>query len=261
VAALLLAQNPALSAGQVRSRLTSYAVNIGPATSFGAGLVNAYNSLTQTFGPPTQLYARLYDAATGAIVQTAPAQAGGGYAFTGLSDGQYYVYAGTDESGDQQIGIPGRLWGAFGGSAVPTPVTVAGAGTYPASYSVGFPSELEPNNTIGTANTLVVGGSMYGSISSPSTDLDAYRVKIPQAGTYTFETSGWNGACGFALEENTVLALYDSTGTTLTSNDDIDAAHYNYCSRITAVLNAGTYYIGVAGYYGRRYRLQARAGT
>lgn len=260
VAALLLAQNPSLSAGQLRSRLTSYAVNIGPATSFGAGLVNAYNSLTQTFGPPTQLYARLYDAATGAILQTAAAQAGGGYAFTGLGDGQYYVYAGTDESGDQQIGVPGRLWGAFGGSAVPTPVAVAGAGTYPASYSIGLPSELEPNNTTGTANALAVGGSMYGSIS-PSTDLDAYRVQIPQAGTYTFETSGWNGACGFALEENTTMALYDSTGATLTSNDDIDAAHYNYCSRITAALNAGTYYVGIAGYYGRRYRLQARIGT
>ena len=261
VAALVLAQDPALTAAQLRSRLTSYAVNIGSSTSFGAGLVNAYNSLTQTFGPPTQLYARLYDAATGAIVQTTPTQAGGGYTFTGLSDGQYYAYAGTDESGDQQIGVPGRLWGAFGGSAVPTPITVAGAGTYPASYPVGLPSELEPNNTTGTANTLVVGGSISGSISNPSTDLDAYRVKIPQAGTYTFETSGWNGACGFALEENTVMSLYASTGATLASNDDIDPARYNYCSRITASLSPGTYYVGIAGYYGRRYRLQARAGT
>lgn len=261
VAALVLAQDPGLSAGQLRSRLTSYAVNIGSATSFGAGLVNAYNSLTQTFGPPTQLYARLYDATTGAIVATAPAQAGGGYAFAGLGDGQYYVYAGTDESGDQAIGLPGRLWGAFGGSAAPTPVTVAGAGTYPASYAVGLPSELEPNNTTGMANTLVVGGSIAGAISDPSSDLDAFRVKIPQSGTYTFETSGWNGACGFALEENTVMALYDAAGAPLASNDDIDAAHYNYCSRITATLAPGTYYVGISGYYGRRYRLQARAGT
>jgi subtilisin family serine protease len=260
VAALLLAQNPSLTAGQLRSRLTGYAVNIGPASSFGAGLVNAYNSLTQTFGPPTQLYARLYNATTGAIVQTVPAQGGGAYAFTGLSDGQYDVYAGTDESGDQQLGIPGRLWGAYGGSAVPTSVTVAGAAAYPASFSIGLPSELEPNATIGTANALAVGGSIYGSISNPSTDLDAYRVKIPQAGSYTFETSGWIGACGFALEENTVMTLYDSTGIVLTSNDDIDAAHFNYCSRITAALNAGTYYIGITGYFGRRYRLQARAG-
>ncbi len=260
VAALVLAQNSSLTAAQLRSRLTSYAVNIGSATSFGAGLVNAYNSLTQTFGPPTQLYARLYNATTGAIVQTVPVQAGGGYSFMGLGDGQYYVYAGTDESGDQQIGVPGRLWGAFGGSAVPAPVTVAGAGIYPASYSIGFPTELEPNNTTGTANTLVVGGSMSGSISAAS-DLDAYRVEIPQAGTYTFETSGWIGACGFALEENTVMALYDSTGAMLVSNDDIDAPHYNYCSRITTTLNAGTYFVGITGYYGRRYRLQARAGT
>jgi hypothetical protein len=76
---------------------------------------------------------------------------------------QYDVYAGTDESGDQQLGIPGRLWGAFGGSPVPTPVTVAGAATYPASFSIGFPTELEPNNTTGTANVLMVGGSMMGT--------------------------------------------------------------------------------------------------
>ena len=244
-----------------RRRTIGSCLAAGAGAFFGAGLVNAYNSLTQSFGPPTQLYARLYDAATGAIMQTALAQAGGAYAFTGLSDAQYDVYAGTDESGDQQLGIPGRLWGAFGGSAVPTPVTVAGAATYPASFSIGFPSELEPNSTTGTANALVVGGSMFGSISNASTDLDAYRVKIPQPGTYTFETSGWIGACGFALEENTVMALYDSTGTVLTSNDDIDAAHFNYCSRITAVLNAGTYYVGITGYFGRRYRLRARAGT
>ena len=102
---------------------------------------------------------------------------------------------------------------------------------------------------------------MSGSISSAASDLDAYRVEIPQAGTYTFETSGWFGACGFALEENTVMALYDSTGAMLVSNDDIDAPRYNYCSRITTALNAGTYFIGITGYYGRRYRLQARAGT
>jgi hypothetical protein len=140
---------------------------------------------------------------------------------------------------------------------------VAGAGIYPASFSIGLPTERDPHNTLASANVLMIGAYMYGQIINPSTSVpdDVYRVVIPQTGTYTFETSGWVGACGFALEENTIIGLYDSNGALLTSNDDIDATHYNYCSRVTAVLNPGTYYVGVAGYYGRRYRLQARSGT
>jgi len=65
VAGLLLAQTPSLNAGALRTRLTDYAV--GPATLYGAGLVNAYNSLTQSHGPPTQLFALLYSATTGAL--------------------------------------------------------------------------------------------------------------------------------------------------------------------------------------------------
>jgi subtilisin family serine protease len=263
VAALVLAQTPSLTASQLRSRLTSYAVNIGPSLQYGAGLVNAYNSLTQSLGPPAQLYAQLYNQANGAIVQTVQTQAGGAYTFTGLPDGTYSVYGGTDESADRLIGVPGRRWGAFGGSALPSGVAVAGAGNYPASFSIGFPVEADPNNTIATANVLMVGGYMEGKIVNPSPSVpdDIYRVVIPQAGTYTFETSGWVGACGFALEENTILGLYGASGTLITTNDDIDAVHYNFCSRITASLTAGTYYLGVAGYYGRRYRVQARSGS
>jgi hypothetical protein len=243
-------------------------VNIGSANLYGAGLVNAYNSLTQTFGPPGALYVRLYNATTGAIVQTVAAQAGGAYAFTGLVDGMYDVYAGADEGGDQQVGVPdvgyyARRWGALGGSALPTSVTVTGAGTYPASFSIGLPTEHDPNNTIPSANVLMIGGYTYGAVINPSPSIpdDVYRVVIPQAGTYTFETSGWIGACGFALEENTNLGLYDANGSLITQNDDIDTVHYNYCSRITTTLNPGTYYVGVAGYYGRQYRLQARSGS
>jgi len=268
VAALVLGANPSLTAAQLRSRLTTYAVNIGSSNLYGAGLVNAYNSLTQSSGPSGQLYVRLYNATTGAIVQTVAAQAGGSYAFTGLGDGMYDVYAGTDETGDQQIGVPdvgfyARPWGAFGGSALPTSVSVNGAGTYPASFSIGLPKEHDPNNTIPNANVLLIGSYIHGAIINPSTSVpdDVYRVIIAQSGTYTFETSGWIGACGFALEENTILGLYDANGTLLTQNDDIDGMHYNYCSRITTTLNPGTYYVGVAGYYGRRYRLQARSGS
>jgi serine protease len=258
VAALLLAQTPSLTAAGLRTRLMSFAV--GPATAYGAGLVNAYNSLTQTLGPPTQLYARLYSATTGAILQTVPVQASGAFAFTGVADGTYHVYGGADEAGDKQLGIPGRRWGAFGGTGAPTAVTAFGPGPFPASFSIGFPSALVPNHTIASATTLVIGGYVQGSIVNPTT-IDVYRVAIPAAGSYTFETSGWVADCGFALEDATSIGVYDASGTLITSIGSIDQAHFNYCSRLTATFPRGTFYVGVAGAFGGRYRLQARAGS
>src|SRR5205823_1188332 len=106
VAALLLAQTPSLTASELRSRLTSYAV--GPATQYGVGLVNAYNSLTQRHGPPTQVYALLYSGVTEEFLQRVAAQPDGSFAFNSVEDGRYLVYGATDESSDQQLGVPGR---------------------------------------------------------------------------------------------------------------------------------------------------------
>ena len=260
VAALVLARSPGLTAAALRSRLTSYAV--GPATLYGAGLLDAYNSLTERHGPSTQLYARLYSATTGDIVQTVPAQARGRFAFSHVPYGTYLLYGGTDEDGDQQLGIPGRLWGAFGGVAFPESVTVLGAGPSAVSFSIGLPTQLEPNQTAATANVLAIGGYTQGAILD-STAQDMYQVKIAKPGTYTFETSGWVADCGFALEELTAIGLFDSTGRTLLASAGyIDRAHLNFCSRLTRTLNPGTYYVAVAGLLSnRRYRLQARTGT
>ena len=55
VAALLLAADPTLTSAQLRARLTDYAVDAGSAgadAQYGAGIVNARNSLTQTLAPP-----------------------------------------------------------------------------------------------------------------------------------------------------------------------------------------------------------------
>ena len=257
VAALLLSQTPSLGASDLRSRLTTYAV--GPATAYGAGLLNAYNSLSQRHGPPSQLYARLYAVSTGVIVQTIPAQANGAFNFTRVEDGSYLVFAGADESGDGAVGTPGRVWGAYGGSASPTAVTILGAVANPVSFSIGFPSGSLANHTILAASPLVIGGYMQGHIAN-STTADYYKVRIPAATTYTFETSGWVGACGLAIEEATAIGLFDAADTLLTFTGYIDPAQYNYYSRLTLNLNPGTYYVSVAGLFGRRYRLQARVG-
>jgi len=81
-------------------------------------------------------------------------------------------------------------------------------------------------------------------------------------GTYTFETSGWVAACGFALEEATAIGLFDVGQHLLPPVVDyIDPRHFNFCSRLTRSLVPGTYYVGVAGLFnGARYQLQVRAG-
>lgn len=259
VAALLLSQEPSLTAPQLRARLLDYAVDIGPLgrdDSFGAGLLNARNSLTRSRAPRRALRARLYDA-TGAIVAAVDA-AGADYAFDELPDGNYHVFAGYDEEGDGLIGVPGRIFGAFTSAGRMTPVYVDGAGVYPASFSAGFPSETEPNDAAAAANRLVIDGYAHGFFGTGS-DVDVYEITVP-AGRYTFETSGWNGtACGFAYGADTVLELRRDDGTLIAANDDAPGA-LNYCSSITATLSEGTYRVHVSPYVsgGSAYRIEVR---
>jgi len=92
-------------------------------------------------------------------------------------------------------------------------------------------------------------------------------VVIPAAGTYTFETSGVLGACGWGIELDTKLDLLESDGTELASNDDSGSAEGPQCSRITVALTRGTYYAVVSGSTANglasqgRYRLQIRTGS
>ena len=255
VAALVLSQSPALSASELRSRLISYAA--GQATSYGSGLVNAYNSLTASHGPATKLYASLYSTSSWTLVQTVEAQTDGGFNFSGIQDGTYHIYAGTDAGADEPLGSPGTMWGAYGGPIHPAPISVLGPMKSPLTFSIEFPVSYA-NHFLETAAQLPIGGYMQSHIVDPDT-LDVFKVQIPQTGTYTFETVGWVGACGVALEEATAIGLFDVRGTLLTFTGFIDQAHLNYCSRLTLNLNPGTYYIGVAGVLGNRYRLQARA--
>jgi hypothetical protein len=214
------------------------------------------------------LHARLYDALTGGVVQTVAVAGDGSYSFT-ATPGSYQVFSGQDESGDGLTGLPGRRWGAFGGSARPSRLEVSGGGSHQASFTVGFPSEREPNETMSDANALPVGGYLSGVVSAPEGgDTDVFRVLIAQAGDYTFETSGVDGACGFALEENTTLGLYGQDESVIALSEDVDAAARNFCSRITSTLQPGTYSLRVQGLrgptdlFGRggRYQVQARSG-
>src|SRR5260370_3179737 len=154
------------------------------------------------------------------------------------------------------MGQPGRRWGGFGGSATPGGVTGRGGGAFAASFQIGFPTVQDPDAALATASALVIGGYAQGRLID-STDIDLYRVQVPAAGTYTFETSGWVAACGFGLEEATAIGLFDAAGAFLKEAGYIDYANYNYCSRLTDTLSPGTYYVGVAGVLGRRQSPQA----
>jgi len=267
VAALILAANPSLTAAQLRSRLLTYAVPAGPANAYGAGIVNARNSLLQNMGPTRQLYVRLYDATTFNPVATMAAP-GGAYSFTGLADGAYLVFAGEDEDGDGLLGILGRRWGAYGGAGAPRVVTVSSTiGAY-ASFQIGSPLEHEDDGSIGSASLLLDGTYQTGTVNTVESDF--YQVVIQTGGLHTFETSGFNGAyCSYGLELNTNLQLFNAAGTAIgTGTDDIDAGVNNYCSRQSATLVPGTYYVRItpgtfftSGVpHQGRYRLEVRAG-
>lgn len=278
VAALLLAQNPGLSVGQLRDRLLNFAVDIGaPGTDnlYGHGLLNARNSLTQTLAPARKSLVRLYNALTGGIVSTIPTSGGGSFTFTSIAPGDYWAFAGEDEENDGAVGAPGRRWTAFGGPMNPTVLRTTPAGGASAFFLLGDAREVEPNDNREAAGRLVVGGSVLGEI--PAADpADFYRIEIPAAGTYTFETSGLGGAfCRFAFELNTKLTLQDSHGASLDSNDDIDPQEGgslvgNRCSRIRRQLSPGTYFVVVQasggtnpdnpGTHTGRYQLEVRAG-
>ncbi len=265
VAALLLADNAGLTPVQLRNRLLTSAIPIPSGQPIG-NLVNARNALTQTSAPARQLFVRALDASTGATMATVAASAGAPFSITGLADGSYYVVAGEDESGDGEIGIPGRRFGAYGGVSSPVAVQVSSATGGYADFTAGYPAEEEPNDVSGTANRLIVDGSVQGYMGSSET-ADMYRVEIPVSRIYTFETTGVAGAfCGFALDLDTVLELRNSAQTVLAASIDIDLNNFNYCSRVSQTLLPGTYYlrvtrdvIGGAPHTGR-YLLQARAG-
>jgi hypothetical protein len=121
--------------------------------------------------------------------------------------------------------------------------------------------DAEPNDDFAQATRLVLGGYVRGIIDG-SSDVDVFRVSIPKAGTYTFETSAVRGACGFALEEATVLRLYDGNQVLLQEGGAVDPDALNFCSRITHPLEPGDHFLEVRGQSGddRRYQLRARAG-
>ena len=264
IAALLLSQNSALSATQLRSRIEQFATRPAGSTrsdSYGWGIANAYNALTQTTGATRQTIARLIDATTGAAGRTTKVNSDGSFAFAKLANGSYFVQAGDDEAGDAVIGVPGRRFSVAGGLGNATVFNVNG-GAQSASLALGLPMESEPNDDVAHANVLSVGSYVVGEVTTPDPH-DVYRVTLPAAGTYTFETSGVLGSCGFGIELDTFLSVTSSAGGSVGTSDNVNTLPNPLCSRVRVALIQGIYYVTVAGSNGShgRYRLEVRAGN
>jgi hypothetical protein len=268
VAALLLAQNPTLTAQQLRSRIEQFATRPAGVTRsdvLGWGILNAYSALVQQNGPPRKIFVRLLDATTGAIAKTVPVATDGSFAIAHLATGSYYLQAGEDESGDGAIGGVGRRFAWAGGFGKPTLLNV-NANSQAVAVVLGQPTEVEPNDDAAHANLLSVGSHVTGNITTPDVK-DVYAVTIPAAGTYVFETSGLVGSCGFGIELDTFISVATSTGTTVGFNDNFTSSTARYCSRVQASLTPGTYYVTVSGIEASglashgRYRLEVRSGS
>jgi hypothetical protein len=267
IAALLLAQTPSLTAAQLRARIEQFATRPAGASrsdSYGWGIANAYNALTQQNGPPRATLVRLVDATSGATRASITAN-NGTFTFSRVPNGSYYVQAGEDESGDGVIGSPGRRFAWAGGFGTPTVFNVNN-NAQSTAIALGVPSEVEPNDDVAHANSLSVGSYVTGNITLPDVR-DLFRVTIATAGVYTVETSGLVGSCGLGIELDTFITLTSSAGAVIGSNDNFTSTTSRLCSRIQMTLQPGIYYVTVSGTAANgfadhgRYRLEVRSGT
>jgi subtilisin family serine protease len=250
VAALVLAHNPGMTGAQLRARLTSTAVDMGPPgfdTRYGYGRVDAYAAITGTQGPPMKIFVSAIDASTGAVAKTVQADADNSYKLDGLAAGSYYVVAGQDENDDGIIGFPGRRFGWANGGGVPSPITVNQNGIVDASIPIGVPTQQ-----VGVAGRVFVNSWVFGSSATENT-VNTYSVTVPTTGVYTFETSGAIGSCGLALELNTFITVKSSGGSVVGSNDNTSSSTGLMtfpglrCSYVSATLQPGTYTVEVKG--------------
>lgn len=100
-------------------------------------------------------------------------------------------------------------------------------------------TEVEPNDTPATANTLTMFDDMSGAIPV-STDLDYFAITVNAGDVVTFETKA-------GTINDTLMWLYASNGTTQLAYDD-DGGDGLYSKFVYTFTAAGTYYVKVDGY-------------
>ena len=100
-------------------------------------------------------------------------------------------------------------------------------------------TEVEPNDTFGTANTLTAGDDMNAGII-PAAEVDWFAITVTAGLEYEFETHP--GDIG-----DTKLYIFDTDGTTqLAYVDDGGVGYYSYLTYTFAA--DGTYFVEITGY-------------
>ena len=103
---------------------------------------------------------------------------------------------------------------------------------------VGKVYEIEPNNTASTANSISLGSSATGQLSS-SSDVDYYAVNITSAGILTTNFTAPTGNYS-----SYTINVYNGSGTLLSSWSTSKSDSYQLGVALT-----GTYYVAVTGAY------------
>ena len=183
------------------------------------------------------------------------------FTFT-VVDGGVYVFSAMGEMGGTSLSLydamknclEGNYDGSVGNLTQLSAFLAAGTyylkvsgdnPSYTVNYSLGCEYNMvigditEPNDTFETAFDLgsVTGDMTLNGLSLTAGDIDCFTFTIIDKGEYIFTTMGTEG--------DTLLYLYDAAGTELMFNDD---GGTGYFSRISTLLEAGTYYLKVLGY-------------
>ncbi|NML14071.1 pre-peptidase C-terminal domain-containing protein [Azohydromonas caseinilytica] len=151
-----------------------------------------------------------------------------------------YNASGTALASNDDGGINGNSLLSYAATASGTYYLAAraystGTGTYQVRASV----VDDYAASTATSGSLAVGGSAAGTIES-TTDADWFRVTLTAGQTYTLELRGYDSGSGTLRDPE--LALYSSTGTRITGDDD-GGAGLNSLLTYTATAS-GTYYLG-----------------
>ncbi|MCB4779008.1 MAG: pre-peptidase C-terminal domain-containing protein, partial [Sulfurovum sp.] len=107
----------------------------------------------------------------------------------------------------------------------------------------GFTPQAEVSSDHGdsrdTATPIDLNSTTSGSIDRAG-DNDWFKIVIPTTGTLTVYTTGSGDTAGY---------LYDTNGTQLVYNDDVNGTNKNF--RISQIVTAGTYYVRVKNFSGQ----------
>lgn len=178
----------------------------------------AYTIQTASNGSGTDAFLNLRNAA-GMIIASND-DGGDGFnsliSFTATASGTYFIDAGTYNN---------LTAGSF--RLFVAPINI------PPGDSVG--------DTVGTAATLAIGGTVNGRIEYHY-DHDFYAVNLVAGQTYLFRTAGTSAT----TTTDTILKLRDASGAQLQTNNDAGEAGFSAIRFTTA--STGTYYLDVSGY-------------